>query len=149
MTARPRTNRVRSQTERSSTWPTCGRRNGGSSCVKEEGTPRSSVRESSFVIPKVAKIPSRIMPVSMSAERTERPAPPAVPTKKMRIRLTRVGNRPLQGTKLLVRIASSRSRGESMMRQPTTPAALQPNPMQMVRACLPQAPQRFSGLSKL
>ena len=33
----------------------------------------------------------------------------------------------------------SRSRGESMMRQPTTPAALQPKPMDMVSACLPQA----------
>ena len=49
------------------------------------------------------------------------------------------GNRPLQGTKLLVRMAMSRSRGESMIRQPTTPAALQPKPMHMVRACLPQA----------
>ena len=29
--------------------------------------------------------------------------------------------------------------GESMIRQPTTPAALQPKPMHMVRACLPQA----------
>lgn len=41
------------------------------------------------------------------------------------------GNRPLQGTKLLVIVAMSLSRGESIMRQPTTPAALQPNPMQM------------------
>ena len=40
-------------------------------------------------------------------------------------------NRPLQGTNELVRTASSRSRGESMMRQPTTPAALHPNPMHM------------------
>ena len=31
--------------------------------------------------------------------------------------------------------------GESMIWQPTTPAALQPNPMDMVSACLPQAPQ--------
>lgn len=30
-------------------------------------------------------------------------------------------------------------RGESVIRQPTTPAALQPKPMHMVRACLPQA----------
>ena len=50
-----------------------------------------------------------------------------------------VGNLPLQGTKLLVRIASSRSLGESMMRHPVTPAALQPKPMHMVRLCLPQA----------
>ena len=40
-------------------------------------------------------------------------------------------NRPLQGTKLLVIMAIRRSRGESMMRQPTIPAALQPKPMHM------------------
>ena len=35
------------------------------------------------------------------------------------------GNRPLHGMRLLVSTASSRSRSESMIRQPTTPAALQ------------------------
>ena len=35
------------------------------------------------------------------------------------------------------------ARGESMMRQPITPAALQPKPMQAVSACLPQPPQRL------
>ena len=40
-----------------------------------------------------------------------------------------VGKRPLQGTKLFVRIASSRSRGESMIRHPIIPAALHPKPM--------------------
>lgn len=43
------------------------------------------------------------------------------------------------GHEVVVRMAMSRSRGESMIRQPTTPAALQPKPMHMVRACLPQA----------
>jgi hypothetical protein len=43
----------------------------------------------------------------------------------------KVGNRPLQTTKLFVMIAISLSRGESIMRQPITPAALQPNPMHM------------------
>ena len=60
-----------------------------------------------------------------------------------------VGKRPLQGTKLLVSMASSRSRGESIMRLPTMPAALQPKPMAMHRACLPQALQRLKGLSRL
>ena len=41
------------------------------------------------------------------------------------------GKRPLQGTRLFVRIAISRSRGLSMMRHPMTPAALHPNPMHM------------------
>lgn len=39
--------------------------------------------------------------------------------------------RPLQGTKLFVKIAIKRSLGESIIRQPTIPAALHPNPMQM------------------
>ena len=47
------------------------------------------------------------------------------------------GNRPLQGTKLLVSIAISRSLGESMMRQPVIPAALQPKPIAIVRDCFP------------
>ena len=55
----------------------------------------------------------------------------------------------MQGTKLFVSIASSRSRGESMIRQPTTPAALQPNPIAIVSACLPHARQRSNGLSRL
>ena len=37
----------------------------------------------------------------------------------------------MQGTRLFVRIAISRSRGLSMMRHPMTPAALHPNPMHM------------------
>ena len=59
------------------------------------------------------------------------------------------GNRPLQGTKLLVKDATSRSRGESIIRQPVTPTALQPNPMHMVRACLPQAPAFWKQWSRV
>ena len=50
------------------------------------------------------------------------------------------GNLPLQGTKALVRMAMSRSRGEAIIRHPVTPAALQPKPMAMVSTCLPQPP---------
>ena len=60
-----------------------------------------------------------------------------------------VGQRPLQSEKLLVRIAMSRSRSESMMRVATTPAALQPKPMLMVSACLPWAPERRKSSSRL
>ena len=60
-----------------------------------------------------------------------------------------VGNFPLHGMKLLVRIATSRSLLESMMRHPVTPAALQPSPMHMVNACFPQARQDWKHLSKL
>ena len=60
-----------------------------------------------------------------------------------------VGNLPLHGTKLFVTIAIKRSRGESIILQPTIPAALQPNPIHIVSACLPQAEHRLNDLSKL
>ena len=60
-----------------------------------------------------------------------------------------VGQRPLQSEKLLVMIATSRSRGLSMTRVATTPAALQPKPMHMVRACLPCAPTFWNIRSRL
>ena len=55
----------------------------------------------------------------------------------------------LQGTKLLVKIAINFSRGESIILAPTTPAALQPNPIHIVSACLPHAPQHLKHLSRL
>ena len=60
-----------------------------------------------------------------------------------------VGQRPLQSEKLLVMIAMRRSLGESMIRVATTPAALQPNPIDMVSACLPWAPTRRKIASRL
>ncbi len=60
-----------------------------------------------------------------------------------------VGQRPLQRAKLLVMIAINRSRGLSMMRVETIAAALQPQPMAMVRACLPCAPTRLKTRSRL
>ena len=70
------------------------------------------------------------------------PTGPSTRTKNMEIKAISVGNRPLQGTRALVRIAIRRSRGLWMMRQPITPTALQPSPMHMQSACLPQARQR-------
>ena len=56
------------------------------------------------------------------------------------------GNRPLQGMQTLVSMAISRSRGESIIRQPVTPAALQPSPIHIVRDCFPHVPaQRKQG----
>lgn len=88
---------------------------------------------------KVMTTPRRMTPVSITAASSDFPGPAFTPTKNMLIIAMRVGNRPLQGTKLLVRMAISRSLGESMIRQPTIPAALHPKPIHMVRACLPQA----------
>lgn len=55
------------------------------------------------------------------------------PAKNMVIIAMRAGKRPLHGTKALVTVAIIRSLGDEIMRQPVTPAALQPNPMHMVR----------------
>ena len=49
----------------------------------------------------------------------------------------------------MVRMAMSRSRGLSMMRQPITPQALQPRPMHMVRLCRPCAPAFLKWWSRL
>ena len=54
-----------------------------------------------------------------------------IPIKNRVISMMRVGKRPLHGTMELVRMAISLSRGESIIRQPTTPAALQPKPIAM------------------
>jgi len=142
ITERASTNRVRSNTERISTCPNCGLRKGGSSSVKEEGNPFKSVLESSFVVKNVAKTPSSIAVVNRSDDKTEPTKPVPEPIKKRVMIATKAGKRPLHGTNALVRIASILSRGESMIRHPTTPAALHPNPMHIESACFPQALQR-------
>lgn len=71
------------------------------------------------------------------------------PAKNMVIIAMRAGKRPLHGTKALVTVAIIRSLGDEIMRQPVTPAALQPNPMHIVRACFPQVPAFLKGLSRL
>ena len=83
-----------------------------------------------------------MQPISSSADHRDRHRP--LPTVKNReIRAMRVGKRPLQGMKALVRMAMSRSRGLWMIRQPMTPQALHPRPMHIVRACRPWAPERW------
>ena len=98
-----------------------------------------------MVASSVSPTANRISPVRPRA--APRAEPPAM--KNMVISAINVGKRPLQGTRLLVMMASSRSLGELMIRHPTTPAALQPKPMAMVRACRPQEPQRQKGRSRL
>ena len=133
--ARPSTNSVRSKTERTSTCPTCGARYGGSSSAKADGLPRSTVALSSHVAPNVSPTQSVSAAVSRSAAVSVLP----LSEKNMVMSAMSAGKRPLHGMRLLVSTASSRSRSESMIRQPTTPAALQPSPMHIVSACLPQA----------
>lgn len=89
------------------------------------------VPESSREIRKVTATPKTITPTSISADTADCSGAITLPTKNMVIRAMMVGSLPLQGAKLLVKIAIRRSRGESMIRQPITPAALQPKPMQI------------------
>ena len=86
--------------------------------------------------------PSKAIPATApAATAPDRYGGTNAPRKIVAIRIW-VGQRPLQSEKLFVMIAISRSRGLSMTRVATTPAALQPKPMHMVRACFPCAPQR-------
>ena len=129
-TALPRTKTVLSKTERTITCPKRGVRYGGSSRAKLEGIPFKKVFERNFV----TATPKTITLRRMRADKAVLAALKAIPAvKNIVIMLISAGKRPLQGTKLFVRIAMSRSLGESIIRQPTTPQALQPNPMHMLR----------------
>lgn len=100
--------------------------------MKEEGIPFNTVMERALETTKVMHTPRTMNRVRSRADSMESKAPPDTPTKNMEMMAMRVGNLPLHGTKLLVIMAMSRSLGESMMRQPTMPAALHPNPIHMV-----------------
>ena len=139
VSARPAINMVRSSSERARICPIRGRRKGGISIKKALVSCRSTVL---LRIPDVAitpRTPSATEPATINAA-------PARGKKRLPNRIS-VGNRPLQGTMALVRMANSRSRGESIIRQPVTPTALHPNPIHRVNACLPQPPQQHMGRS--
>ena len=139
ITALPKTKMVLSNKDLTITFPICGLLYGGNSNVKEEGTPFNTVLDNNLLIANVSMTPNIMTPVNISVESKEPVNPVAMlPTKNMDIMEIIVGKRPLQGTKLLVSIAIIRSLGESMILQPTTPAALQPNHIHMVSACFPQ-----------
>ena len=128
------------------TSPMRGQRYGGSSRTNDDGIPFRTVLDKRRDIRSVITIPSTITAVSMSAEMTDELPPKE---KNIVIIAISVGKRPLQGTKQFVNMAMRRSRGESMMRQPVTPQALQPKPIIIVRHCLPHACARRNALSIL
>ena len=104
--------------------------------MNEDGIPFNIVEESSFDISRVTIIPSSMKPVRTAPAASVRTGE-AAGMKKIRIMAIRVGNLPLQGTKLLVSMAMRRSLGDSMIRQPVTPQALHPKPMHIVSDCFP------------
>ena len=92
--------------------------------MKEEGTPFNTVDDRIFEEMNVPSIPSSIMAVSIKAANIEFKKLAEFAIKNIEINVISVGNLPLHGTRLLVMIAISLSRGESIILQPTTPAAL-------------------------
>src|SRR5690606_25749020 len=122
---------------------------GGSSRVKEEGIPLSIVLESPQETAKVTITPISTNPTTTAVDAAvPQPAATAPPTNRMD-RVIRIGQRPLQGTKLLVKMAIIRSRGDSMIRVETMAAALHPNPIAIVNACFPWAPAALNSRSML
>ncbi len=114
-----------------------GRRYGGNSSVKAEASPLRIVRASPQETSSVKTTPISTTPTTDPAAANEATAGENDAATKTVASMIRVGKRPLHGTKLLVRMAISRSRGESITRVAITPAALQPNPMAIVSDCLP------------
>lgn len=131
--ALPSTKIVRSNIDLIMTLPICGRLYGGSSRVNDDGTPFKTVIERSHDARSVAATPRTITPSRIIADEKDFPIPVTEAVKNIVIIVISDGNLPLQGTKLLVRIAIRRSLGESIIRHPVTPAALQPKPMHMDR----------------
>src|SRR5687768_4334723 len=117
-----------------------GRRYGGNSKVKADASPRRIVRDSTQETASVKMAPSTTIPSTEPAATSDATAGGNDAATNTVDNMINVGNRPLQGTKLLVRIATSRSRGESITRVAMMPAALQPKPIAIDKACLPCAP---------
>src|SRR5512143_501266 len=107
------------------------------------------VRESSQETSRVKNTPISTTPTTEPAAANEATAGGKAAATNTVASMIRVGKRPLQGTKLLVRMAIRRSRGESITRVEITPAALQPKPIAMVKDCLPWAPAFLNSQSRL
>ena len=117
--------------------------------MNDDGTPFNMVIDRSFDVIKVAAIPNSIIQVKMNALSKDSKPEKALPTKNIVITDIKSGKRPLHGTKLFVRIPIILSLGESIILHPIIPHALHPNPMHIVKACFPCAPDFLNILSIL
>lgn len=97
--------------------------------MNDEGKPFRSVAERSFETKSVTTTPKTITVNNKPAETSERNGNEIPAAKNIVIIAIKVGNLPLQGTKLFVTVAIIRSLGDSIIRQPVTPHALHPNPI--------------------
>ena len=129
--------------------PICGVLYGGSSNVKDEGSPFNIVLDSIFETNNVNKIPNKTTSITTTAATNPENIAAIEPEINIVAIVIKNGNLPLQGTKQFVSIAINFSLGEFIILVPTTAAALQPNPMHMVSACLPEVHAHLKHLSKL
>ena len=93
--------------------------------MKDEGTPFSNVPESRRDVPNVTARLTHSRQINPKAETMPERALFVTGTKNIPSINSRVGKRPLQGVKQLVRMAMSRSRGESIIR-PDYPGGVAP-----------------------
>ena len=111
---------------------------GGSSRVKEEGMPLRSVLDRRKEAKRAAPVQNKRVPARTEGGQKGGGRASAPACGEQGDQCQEGGNFPLQGIRQEVRTAISFSLGESIMRQPVTPTALQPRLMHMVRACFPQ-----------
>ena len=108
-----------------------------------------TVFDSKNVTAKVAPTDSSIRHSIISAARAEEMFFPKIIINDADITDTSIGSLPLHGIKEFVSTASMRSLFESIILEPLIPTALQPRPIHIINACLPQAPQAANGRSRL
>jgi hypothetical protein len=100
-------------------------------------SPFKTVLDKAHDVKNIKPIPKTAIPMTENkAAKLEKDEGTTAPIKMVAIKIC-VGHRPLQSEKLLVIIAMRRSLGLSIILVATTPAALQPKPILMVKACLP------------
>lgn len=90
-----------------------------------------------FDIANVNIMPISTTTITASVETTDASPLDNSPAKNIIAIVIKNGNLPLHGTNAFVIIDINFSLGESIILQPITPAALQPNPMHIVSACFP------------
>lgn len=129
--ALPKTFNVLSKIDLTITFPICGFLNGGNSNTNDEGIPFNIVLDSILDIISVIMTDSAIKENRIIVDFIDEDA------KNIVISVIIVGNLPLHGMKLLVSIAISLSLFESIILAPTTPQALHPNPIHIVKDCFP------------
>ena len=121
----------------------CGFLNGGSSNINGEDFPFIIVLESSLDTSNVVITDNIIRDKSISVDVN------VDAVKNIVISVIRVGNLPLHGTKLFVRIAINLSFLELMILDDITPQALHPKPIHIVRDCFPLVHALLNNLSIL